>query len=201
MENFNRFIILIALISFMESLFGQDNSSSSPKSYYRELNIEGGLDWSMIYNDTVNQKLGTQPYVTFYYDNFISQHVRYTFFLTPVAIHQTLNHKSILRERYFQIEGGLSGGYEIVHNWWISAGGGYSYRLHREYKMGANAWQETPFEQPGLYFYGSTEYWVTTSSGFRLSSLVFKDGYVFKIGVFINYNTIRNKLHKKAKTN
>ncbi|HON18387.1 MAG TPA: hypothetical protein PK990_04375 [Salinivirgaceae bacterium] len=195
MEKVHRFIILAFFIAQCFTITAQNETLGNKSPVLKELYIEAGIDLSRM-NDTINEHFGGQPYITFYYENFCTQRFRYTLFVTPVAIHQTLNANRTSRQRFFHIEGGASAGYSIFNNFWISAGGGYSYRFLNQIKLGANSWQKHSYEQPGLFFFGSGELWITTSLGLRFSSLIFTDGYVFKIGAYANIRSIKNKLKK-----
>ena len=195
-------IYSILIVSVLSTcfLFAQEpvkdatKSRSKFKIEYRELNVEIGANQAMIFNDTINQKFGSTPYLTVYYNNFISERLMFSMFLSPLAFHITKDDKSIFQERYTQIETGITGSISPIHNLWVSAGVGYAYRLFQDYKSGANSWTETSFSQPALFVVGSVEYWVRTNVGLRVTSFASVEGYGFKVGAFINVRPLIKKL-------
>ncbi len=196
MEKINSIVVFVFLtVSSIQAQQPIEKKEGTTFSIvHKELHIEGGLEQSMIYNDTLNQRMGSTPFLSFHYHNYMNEKVKWTLFLTPVAMHMTKNNKQTLRERYFQIESGLMASYKIFGDFWVSAGPGYSYRLFKDYKQGANSYEETNFEQPGIFFCGSVDYWFRTTTGVRFTSVVSKEGYFLKFGVFLNFNTIYKAL-------
>jgi hypothetical protein len=187
-------IFLLGICSATAQVPTENKLGNKLTIVHRELHIEAGVEQSMIYNDTLNQRFGSSPFLTFHYHNFLSDKILWTMSLSPLASHVTKNEKRTLRERYVQMEAGISGSYMVFNSFWVTAGAGYSHRLWKSYRLGANAWEETNFTQPGIYLYGSVDYWIRTTSGIRVSTTVSQDGYVLKFGVFMNFNTIYKSL-------
>jgi hypothetical protein len=199
MEKINSIVVFILLI--VTSIQAQNPTEKKGGTAFhvvhRELHLEGGTELSMIYNDTLSQRVGSTPFLTFHYHNYLNEKVKWTLFVTPIAMHITKNEKQTLRERYFQIESGLTGSYNLYGDFWVSAGGGYAYRLFKDYKRGANAWEETNFDQPGVFLTGSVDYWIRTTSGVRFSTVISQEGYIMKLGVFMNFDTLLRLLKPK----
>jgi hypothetical protein len=169
----------------------------TPLIKYSELNVEAGVGLAMVFNDTISQKLGSSPMLTFHYQNFFNDRFMYSLFLSPVAVLVTTNEMATVRERYFQIEAGITGSYSPVNNLWISGGVGYAYRLYKDYKIGANPWENTNFSQPNFFVLGSAEYWFHTSAGIRATTYASMEGYGFRVGIFANFNFLLKKLRIK----
>ena len=194
--------LLIILFQWATSILAQDSISqiqlkSTPLIKYHEFSIEGGVDLAMIFNDSISQKLGSAPLLSFYYQNYFNDRFKYSLFFTPVVIHITTNEMATFRERYFQIEGGITGSYSPFNNFWLSGGVGYAYRLYKDYKVGANRWTETDFSQPNLFLVGSVEYWFHTEVGVRATYFAAMEGYGFRVGLFANFNYLLRKLRIK----
>lgn len=206
MEKINSITILTALLISTIELSAQstsvENNQSSLGIVFSELNIEVGVDRSCIKNDTLAQVFAASPFLTFHYDNYLSEKLKLDFMLTPIAVHTSKSKQSFVKERYFQPEFGVSVGYRFYRNLWFAVGGGYAFRMYKQYRIGANNWVKSPYRQPGFFMYGSVDYWFKTAMGVRVSAMVNREGYCVKAGLFVSVNSITNfikKLSFKAK--
>jgi len=195
MEKVNSLVIIFLLLSTRLSAQEYKNTDNKSTTTYTEFNIEVGIDQSLLKNDTIiNQRFATSPYILFQYENYYTDRLRLNLMLVPVAIHTTKDETQLFKERCFQPEFGISGSYMIFNNLWFTAGAGYAYRLSKQYRRGANTWTETEFKQPGAFVYGSIDYWIRPSLGLKVTSVFNKEGYTFRMGVFVNFESIKRKM-------
>ncbi|HPW65648.1 MAG TPA: hypothetical protein PLS84_01055 [Salinivirgaceae bacterium] len=192
MEKVNGFLIIFLLISI--GLSAQEYKNSDNKSItYIEYNVEVGIDQSLLKNDTISQKFATSPYILFQYENYYTDRLRLNLMLVPVAIHKTKDETQLFKERCFQPEFGISGSYLIYGNLWFTAGVGYAYRLSKQYRRGAGEWTAAKYKQPGPFVYSSVDYWIRPSLGLKVTSVFNKEGYTFRIGIFVNFEAIERR--------
>ncbi|MGI6478274.1 MAG: hypothetical protein ACOX0M_02400 [Salinivirgaceae bacterium] len=197
MERVNSFVIIFLLLSIGLSAQEHKNTDNKSTTTYTEYNIEVGIDQSLIKNDTINQRFASSPYILLQYENYYTDKLRLNLMLVPIAIHTTKDETQLFKERYFQPEFGISGSYMIFNNLWLTAGAGYAYRLFKQYRRGAGAWTETEFKQPGAFVYGSIDYWIRPSLGLKVTSVFNKEGYTFRMGVFVNFEAIKRRTRKE----
>ena len=169
------------------------------KIVYQEPFVEAGILFSYFKDDKPDLYMLPTPYLHFNLNNYISERLFYSYFLTPVAIYSMRNENGSYKVRFFQVEAGVSGSFSPVRDFWVTAGAGFAYRfLKQNSPASADPWENlSNYDKYHLFGAVSLSYWATTNAGFRLTFNAGKDYFAIHGGLVVSLSTITSKIFNR----
>ena len=177
-------------------------SEKESKIVFQDSFVEAGVLFSNFKDTIPDLLIKPMPYLHFNINNYFSERLLFAYFLTPIAIFNSGNQYNTIKVRLLQVEGGISGSYSPLKNFWISAGAGLAFRFLKQYKMGfSEPWTKTKEHYNQIHIFGtaSISWWPRTNFGLQFTTNIGDDYISFRGGLVFSISTVTSKFSKKKK--
>lgn len=164
---------------------------------YRETSWNGGVAFTHLPNDSISMKIKGMPFVTLSMNNYLSEQLLFSYFISPISIYQSNDEYMVFKQRCIQTELGIAGNYYLLRDLSLSLGIGGYLRFLNQHKT-SGVWQKTDKDiTAGVIGYAAISYWFGTNIALQCAGIITTDGYAIRTGIIINPKLIITALKKK----